>query len=333
MQQNAETHRTSIAQSIMLEINPEDTANDILAKVKKRTTVLKTKDNKESRRVSNVGATSDERRTSIQVRKDEKYLIEGGNLLSKQSLNERRVSVSKDGLGYKRSSVTYGKNNEPGSQDVSNNSRLQLKVRRGSFSNKRGSLSQGETKPSKDEKPDYELPPVELSKSAAQAPGSAEILELHSKTGINENLNFRDNSGSEITGSQGNMSYNSMITPPSDVQKYVGVNRAFNLAKKHNIFGNFYQGRKKATPVDGDDSTCLSRATLTPSPVLQHHFPKSDLIAMKMVNLTQSFTFSFYEIPIQYKKHNESVRNRINGVGGGKKGPGGGKKSNKSKKK
>lgn len=326
----SDTKQTSIAQSISLQIHAEDTANDILVKAQEQ----KVK-NQESRQVSGaVGANSNDDGCKNGC-KDERYLIQGGDLLSKQ--NERRVSISKDGLGYRQSFVAFNNGNEmmPDTKEMNSKTRLQLKLKRGSLTaGKRGSVSKRDVK----NRPNYELPPVELSKSTSQAPGCAEILDMHSRSeSANENdrpssrshLNCQDSSSSDVLGgSQGSTTAHN--GNGLDVKQQGNIStgtRALYLAKKQNIF-SIYQGRKNTTEIDGEaDLSSLSRAALTPSPVVQQ-FPRSDLMAMNLVGLTSSFTFSFHQLPIQYKKHNQALGNVV-----GKKKKSGTKKSNKSKKK
>ena len=58
----------------------------------------------------------------------------------------------------------------------------------------------------------------------------------------------------------------------------------------------------------------LSRK-LTPSPKSSSRIAKNEMICMSMRQFTKSFSFSFYDLPIQYKKYNEAITGKsISGV-------------------
>ena len=91
---------------------------------------------------------------------------------------------------------------------------------------------------------------------------------------------------------------------------------AIQPRKRNNIFfaSRFTKHRRNSQQAEEEDVTPSMAALRSPSPPLA--FPKFELAALKMMSMTSRSSFSYYQtVPMQYKKHNQFVRNRAMNVG------------------
>jgi len=66
-----------------------------------------------------------------------------------------------------------------------------------------------------------------------------------------------------------------------------------------------FEGRRKSdAEFDGEQSVSPMREFYTPSPVIHMPVSYGELMCLNLMNFTSSFTFSFYELPEQYKSRN-----------------------------
>ena len=151
-------------------------------------------------------------------------------------------------------------------------------------------------------------PPSDLFKGMSERVGSGGSLSGDSRPSSrsSHSRSFKDQ-----CDSKGDLIVNSSHAglDRSSKNKYYGA----QPSKKRNIFfaSRFNKYRKNS---QGNEVTPSVNALRTPSPPLT--FPKCDLVALKMMSMTSRSSFSYYQnVPAQYKKHNEFVRNRALNVG------------------
>ena len=141
------------------------------------------------------------------------------------------------------------------------------------------------------------------------------------------------NAGSQSSSSS-HLNYcdNNNFNPDED---YINFLHKTNLLTRSNIFqrknttkDRLYTSLELSTIRKSNKGakTCFSRTSieqnngisgrkLTPSPKPSSRIAKNEMICMSMRQFTKSFSFSFYDLPVQYKKYNEAItRKSISGV-------------------
>lgn len=179
---------------------------------------------------------------------------------------------------------------------------------------------------------------VQKSKTLAKhenSISSSEGFKILSNTG--SMLDYPDssyrNAGSQSSSSS-HLNYcdNNNFNPDED---YINFLHKTNLLTRSNIFqrknttkDRLYTSLELSTIRKSNKGakTCFSRTSieqnngisgrkLTPSPKPSSRIAKNEMICMSMRQFTKSFNFSFYDLPVQYKKYNEAItRKSISGV-------------------
>jgi len=318
-------------------------------------------------------ASGRQRRGSITMHSDEQYLMqgEGNNLQARQqdgSQFQQRSLLVRDsmnnslGLGFAQSSNFQregGGGNRDSGEELDNDeldpdgtkSKLQVRMRRNSLNNstnqkdRRRSSTTGVVQKLKHGKEgrggNYELPPVEVSKSK----NKDEILKaLNGRLGSNSSLsgdNSRPSSrahshcydsGYQASSEQYDSKGDLLMTQSPANNRSDGskpkTNNGFPRQKKNDIFflTRFLGNRHgSAGRTNVQQMTPSERELLTPSPT-HPSVQKSDLFAQRMSIMMSRMSFSYYkQVPIQYKQYNESIRSKATTTGGG----GGGKRKKK----
>ena len=281
--------------------------------------------------------------------KDYEVKGEGNNLQSRQeSRGRRRGSSNPLGLGFTQSSSFQQQNQhqQRGGDDDGNGdgsieggvendratpSKMQVRIRRDSFpcsfssqNIRRSSLNKDSSSGSgggrrqiilkqKTRNENGKLPPVtppsDLFKGMSERTGSegSSSCESRPSSRTSHSRCFKDQ-----YDSKGNFMVNSSHAGIDNITKNNKFGTQHN--KKRNIFFASKITKYRKNSQEYDEVSPSNNALRTPSPPLT--FPKCELAALKMMSMTSRCSFSYYQsVPAQYKKHNESVRNRAMNVG------------------
>ena len=84
-----------------------------------------------------------------------------------------------------------------------------------------------------------------------------------------------------------------------------GVGDKGNLSTMVGSYGR--NGKRDSESGNGLDSS--ARSFYTPSPAMKIPVSAVELMCLNMMNFTSPFTFSFYELPEQYKERNLGLKN------------------------
>ncbi|XP_057293369.1 uncharacterized protein LOC130621992 isoform X2 [Hydractinia symbiolongicarpus] len=224
-----------------------------------------------------------------------------GRLLSSRGKNKNNEFIN---------NISVNNINNDDTINAQSNVSSNVKVRRGiNKKERRTSVDK-----SRSNKLDFELPPVEILKPATNAPGSSEILAL--------NYNHHDSRPSSrlhsacLNGKDADISdrMSSPVTIPLIINSHDSKPNTSNLfpeVKKQNIFcrQNLFNPKNNIKHVESSNRA-PARETLTPSPKLSQKISCNELMCLTMRNFTSSFTFSFYDLPEQYRRNNDFIKNK-----------------------
>ena len=133
----------------------------------------------------------------------------------------------------------------------------------------------------------------------------------------NSHLNFLDNNNFNPDEDYINFLHKTNLLTRSNIfqRKNTTKDRLYTSLELSTIRKSNKGGKTGFSRTSMEQNNEFLNRKLTPSPKPSSRIAKNEMICMSMRQFTNSFSFSFYDLPIQYKKNNEAITKKsINGV-------------------